>query len=229
MQVEPVILHGGNIVLYCGDCLEILPTLEPGSVDAGVVDWPYGVGIKYASFDDTEESVTALIHAAMPHLRNICARIVTTTGTKNQWLSPKPDWTMAWVEKAGTGCGPWGFTCWQPILCYGKDAYLSLGMGSRPDVYIGKGGHDNNAHPCAKPLDFAQWLVVRATAKPATSILDCCMGSGTTGVACVRTGRRFCGIEIDPGYFQIAVKRIQAELDARDSTGPLMRAQERLI
>lgn len=43
-------------------------------------------------------------------------------------------------------------------------------------------------------------------------ILDPFMGSGTTGVACVRTGRRFIGIEIDPGYFEIARKRIAAEL-----------------
>ena len=48
-------------------------------------------------------------------------------------------------------------------------------------------------------------------------VLDPFMGSGTTGVACVRTNRRFIGIEIDPSYFAIAVKRIEAELrnDAR--------------
>jgi len=44
------------------------------------------------------------------------------------------------------------------------------------------------------------------------TILDPFMGSGTTGVACIRTGRRFIGIEIEPRYFDISVKRIEAEL-----------------
>lgn len=48
----------------------------------------------------------------------------------------------------------------------------------------------------------------------AEAILDPYMGSGTTGVACVREGRRFIGIEIDPGYFDIACKRIAAEVAA---------------
>ena len=47
----------------------------------------------------------------------------------------------------------------------------------------------------------------------ATTILDPFMGSGTTGVACVKTGRKFIGIEKEPKYFDIAVKRIKAELE----------------
>ena len=42
------------------------------------------------------------------------------------------------------------------------------------------------------------------------TVLDCFLGSGTTGVACVQTGRNFIGIEIDPGYFEIAKQRIEA-------------------
>jgi DNA modification methylase len=45
------------------------------------------------------------------------------------------------------------------------------------------------------------------------TVLDPFMGSGTTGVACVRTGRKFIGVEKDPKYFQIACDRIQAEYD----------------
>jgi DNA modification methylase len=43
-------------------------------------------------------------------------------------------------------------------------------------------------------------------------VLDPFMGSGTTGIACIRTGRKFIGIEISPEYFEIAKKRIQVEL-----------------
>jgi site-specific DNA-methyltransferase (adenine-specific) len=77
------------------------------------------------------------------------------------------------------------------------------------------GGNDNTDHPTTKPLGLMKRIVSVIT-DVNQSIVDCCMGSGTTGVACVQTGRRFIGIEIDPGYFQIAVKRIkQAQLQIR--------------
>lgn len=53
------------------------------------------------------------------------------------------------------------------------------------------------------------------------TILDPFMGSGTTGVACVKTGRRFIGIELDRGYFDIAVKRIENALVERNERLPM--------
>jgi len=66
---------------------------------------------------------------------------------------------------------------------------------------------DNTAHPTTKPLWLMQRLVTVST-NPDMTVLDCFMGSGTTGVACVQTGRNFIGIEIDPTYFAIAERRI---------------------
>ena len=66
---------------------------------------------------------------------------------------------------------------------------------------------DNTEHPTTKPL----WLmsrIIKVSTNPDMTVLDCFMGSGTTGVACVQTGRNFFGIEIDPTYFKIAEKRI---------------------
>ena len=60
--------------------------------------------------------------------------------------------------------------------------------------------------------------------EPTDLVVDGFMGSGTTGVACVRLGRRFIGIEIDPGYFKIAVARIEKEISQRDGRGPLIEA-----
>jgi len=54
-----------------------------------------------------------------------------------------------------------------------------------------------------------EWLIQSTEAQ---TILDPFMGSGTTGVACIRTGRRFIGIEIEPKYCQIAVERMESEL-----------------
>ena len=53
-------------------------------------------------------------------------------------------------------------------------------------------------------------MIEAADLRPGATVLDPFMGSGTTGVACAQTGRRFIGVEIDPGYFEIACKRIAA-------------------
>jgi DNA modification methylase len=62
-------------------------------------------------------------------------------------------------------------------------------------------------HPTQKPVALMEYLI-RTYTNEGDTILDFTMGSGTTGVACVNTGRRFVGVEKDPYYFQIAVDRI---------------------
>lgn len=64
-----------------------------------------------------------------------------------------------------------------------------------------------NMHPTQKPIDLLRYLI-RTYTNPGDTVLDFTMGSGTTGVACMMEGRNFIGIEIDPGYFAIAEKRI---------------------
>jgi len=51
--------------------------------------------------------------------------------------------------------------------------------------------------------------LIEVSTNPGNTILDCCMGSGTTGVTCVQTGRSFIGIEISPEYYAIAERRIR--------------------
>lgn len=63
-------------------------------------------------------------------------------------------------------------------------------------------------HPTQKPVSLLKYLVKTYTNEGDT-VLDNCMGSGSTGVACVNTGRNFIGMELDPGYFEIAKKRIE--------------------
>lgn len=63
-------------------------------------------------------------------------------------------------------------------------------------------------HGTQKPVALEEWLI-RAYTDPGDTVLDFCMGSGTTGVACRNAGRRFIGIEKDPDIFQIAAKRIK--------------------
>ena len=63
-------------------------------------------------------------------------------------------------------------------------------------------------HPTQKPVDLLEHLILSYSNEGET-VLDNCMGSGSTGVACVNTNRRFIGIELDEGYFNIAKKRIE--------------------
>ena len=73
---------------------------------------------------------------------------------------------------------------------------------------------DKGLHPTQKPVALLEYLVKTYT-NPGDLVLDNCMGSGSTGVACVNTGRRFIGMELEPGYFGIAEKRIQEALDRK--------------
>src|SRR5262249_46474874 len=74
---------------------------------------------------------------------------------------------------------------------------------------------DNEWHPTQKPLPLMEWLVLGVSDRNET-ILDPFMGSGTTGVAAVKLGRKFIGIEIEPKYFDISCRRISDALKQPD-------------
>ena len=199
----------GAIQLYHGDCLEILPTFEANSVDVIVTDPPYGVGVNYTSLDDTKEQLAHLVSKFMPLVLRVAKCILLTCGNGNQHLYPPPKWTLCWHIPAGNGYNSWGFTTWQPILAYGKP-FRERGR-AQPDSISMSPISEKSNHPCPKPEKLLRTLIVKYTAAD-WEVLDPFMGSGTTGVACVQTGHRFIGIEIDKAYFDIAVKRIEREL-----------------
>lgn len=69
-------------------------------------------------------------------------------------------------------------------------------------------GGRSSQHPTQKPIEILEYLIKTYTNEDET-VLDNCMGSGSTGVACINTNRNFIGIELGEGYFDIAVKRMQ--------------------
>lgn len=73
---------------------------------------------------------------------------------------------------------------------------------------------EGKLHPTQKPVALFEWLVKTYT-NPTDVVLDPCCGSGTTAIACIKTGRKFIGFEKDPIYFQIAKKRIKAAIDCK--------------
>lgn len=71
-----------------------------------------------------------------------------------------------------------------------------------------KGEKFNGGHPTQKPIEVMEWLINRLT-NESDLILDPFMGSGSTGVACLNTNRRFVGIELDEKYFNMARDRLE--------------------
>ena len=67
---------------------------------------------------------------------------------------------------------------------------------------------ETGSHPTQKPVDLLEYLI-RTYTNEGETVLDFTMGSGSTGVACVNTGRNFIGIELDEQYFRVAQERIE--------------------
>ena len=76
------------------------------------------------------------------------------------------------------------------------------------NVWISKERNNGKLHSCQKPLDILE-RVIKTSSNEGDIILDCFMGSGSTGVACMNTNRKFIGIELDNSYFNIAKQRIE--------------------
>ena len=90
---------------------------------------------------------------------------------------------------------------------YAKAEYRQTHSGYPKSIIEFGTDNGRNVHPTQKPVALMEYLI-RTYTNPGETVLDFTMGSGTTGVACVNTGRRFIGIERDPDYFQIACKRV---------------------
>ena len=88
--------------------------------------------------------------------------------------------------------------------------WISQNKGERYPTTVQYIPNETGLHPTQKPVELMEYLIKTYTL-PGETVLDNCMGSGTTGVACVNTGRKFIGIEKDPDYFEIASKRIAEE------------------
>lgn len=188
-----------SVQLYHGDCLEFMRTLPAGSVDAVVTDPPYGVDFRGNDWD-------AFIPQWIAEARRVASVVVFTTAPTTLWQYPEPDWLACWYRVAAQSrTAQGGFNHWTPIIVYGKacfvvDTFYTHGM-------VTAAANKGIDHPSPKDAGMVRWLV-KSTTAPGATVFDPFMGSGTTGVACVQTGRNFIGCEIDAGYFEIAQRRI---------------------
>jgi len=210
MRVE----HIGLATLYLGDCFEVLPILEP--LGAVVTDPPYGVGFNGEGWDKEIPPLLWLDAAIIK-----AETVMVISGTTHMFKYPEPTWTLSWarpgsVQRAKGG----GFSHWEPILVYGKNP-----MPYDCKVFPAATGSEwKTDHPCPKPLHVMEWLVAHCK----EPICDPFLGSGTTGAAAVKMGKRFIGVEIDERSFDAACRRIEAVQNQRQLFEPARAEQHGL-
>lgn len=203
----------GGHRLMCGDSTSA-ETLDAALAGARpqlcLTDPPYGIGESYDSIDDTKDALAGLIDGFLPLARARCEVVLLTPGNSNQMLYPEPKWTLAWFVPAGTGTNRWGFTCWQPVLAYGRDPYLRARKGSRPDALVLKESADNSlGHPCPKPVKVWTWFMERGSVNKGDVVFDPFGGSGTGIIAAEISERHCVAVELSPVYVDVATRRFQ--------------------
>ena len=210
--MSPVVI--GNATLYLGDCLEILPTLP--KVDAVITDPPYGIGADKGKKGalpfkggrtyemahhpenvwDNERPARELIRAAAN-----AGRVAILWGGNYfaDYLPAQGRWL--WWDKCQT----------MPSYGDGELAWTNLPQTTPKKFVLANNklfaDRVERHHPTQKPLELMEWCM--SFIDGAATVLDPFMGSGTTGVAAVRCGRSFIGIEREPKYFDIACRRIE--------------------
>lgn len=199
----------GNCDLYQGDCLEVMKELDP--VDAVVTDPPYGInqgggfsgkGLagerrQYKNSDWDKSRPSKDVFDCILDISNV--QIVWGGNYFTDFLPVSGKW-LFW-DKVQT----------MPTYSDGELAWSSLnGDAVKQFTYNGSGmlaREKGRVHPTQKPIDLMMWCLSFIPDSQVT--LDCFMGSGSTGVACAKMGRKFIGIELDPDYFEIACKRVE--------------------
>jgi len=202
----------GDCTLYLGDCLEVMPTL--GKVDAVVTDPPYGIGLaggfsgaggfskpierrqydgNWDDFAPDERYFNLII--------SLSNSILIWGGNYFTDKLPQGSFWLVW-DKENT----------MPTFSDCELAWTNLDKKSVKRIVYRQNGcmskEKERFHPTQKPVGVMKWCIEHLP-KETQTILDPFMGSGTTGVACVKLGRKFIGIELDEKYFDIACKRIE--------------------
>lgn len=227
MRVEKI----GNATLYLGDCADILPTLP--KVDAVVTDPPFGVGFKYESHNDTPDGYIEWLWPIIEQAEALCVSgspvFVWQSGTNvrrfAEWF-PR-EWRLFVAAKNFVQMRPTAMQwSWDPILCWWTPGEKPWAAGTQSRDFVvcntapvvASPNNIEKGHPCPRSLDLLR-LIVGQWVKPDGVCLDPFMGSGTAGVACAMSGRRFIGIEKEPKYFDIACRRLQVATG--EDAGPL--------
>lgn len=207
----------GDCRLILGDCREVLQGIE--YVDALVTDPPYGIGQDKGmgtgglrlgvvrnydgGWDDERPSTELLLRA----IKSARYSIIWGGNYLHDVLPEGRKWLF------------WDKLQSMPSYSDGEIAWTSLpGTSTKRFVFRQAGfrcSEKERWHPTQKPIQVMKWCI-ELLPFPNRLILDPFMGSGTTGVACVKLGRQFVGVERDPKFFDVACRRVEAAYNQPD-------------
>ena len=220
-----------NIELKQGDCLELMKDIPDGSVDLVLTDPPYeiattGAGIyKQADKQYVKElngMKDGFSEEVLDELCRVMKKINIYFFCSQKQIIPlldyfvkkkKCNWNILSWHKTNPipACGNKYLTDTEFILFFREKGVKVYGSFDTKRTWyatpLNQSDKKKYGHPTVKPLSILENLVVNSS-QEGEVVLDCFMGSGSTGVACVNTNRNFIGIELDENYFKIAKERI---------------------
>jgi site-specific DNA-methyltransferase (adenine-specific) len=210
----------GQIVLYNGDCLNIMQDLKNKEIDLVLTDPPYGGGCDAAvggRFEKYEIKATRtggtwankyeskVKHWDIAPEQEIFDEIFRIS--KEQII-----WGGNYFSLPPTRC----FLIWKKLtisenfsMAMAEYAWTSFNKNAKLFEYAPQ--HSTRFHPTQKPIPLINWCLMN-NSKENDLIFDGFLGSGTTAISCIRTKRRLIGCELDNEYFDKMCKRIEEEL-----------------
>ncbi|MGF7108798.1 DNA-methyltransferase [Treponema pedis] len=219
-----------NIEILNGDCCQLIKKLPDASVDAIITDPPYFLGMTHngakGSFNDLTicKPFYELLFSEYKRVLKPEACIYFFTDWRGYaFYYPIFDTILTakncliWQKLARPILNNYGFG-YEMILFSGrtktadtKGLFSNIIQNIKSFNNGAKKTNGEKLHPTQKPVELIEKFIIDSTNEGDT-VLDTFMGSGTTGLACINTNRRFIGMEIDLGYFNIAEKRLKNHL-----------------
>lgn len=203
--------------LLQGDCLDSLKTLPDGSVDLILTDPPYYVGMTHNAQKATFTDLSML----KPFFTQVFGEF-KRVAKQGAFFYVFTDWRtvpflqpifsevldiknlLVWDKIVGRVTPQYRYQ--HELILFATNGKTERRVHSGSIIReksFSSGAHSTNVkiHPTQKPVELLERLILDGSDEGDT-VLDCFMGSGSTGVACVKTGRKFIGMEIDEGYFK---------------------------
>jgi len=231
----------GTVKLWRGDCLDVLPTLTESAVDIAVTSPPYNMIPKtsasgiyaehshklnagYESHADNmnqeeyEEWIRGIIGECVRACKGLvwvnhkCKFIDKMARHPVRFMPWEIHGEIIWDRGGSLTLNANRYApCHEVLLAFGTPHYWNRCHDTKLTVWRIPPETTVDGHPCPFPVEIPR-RCIESSCPLEGIVLDPFMGSGTTGVACVRTGRSFLGIEKEPKYFEIAKQRILDEL-----------------
>ena len=206
--MTPYYDHDG-ITIYNARCEDVLPSIDPATVDLLLTDPPYGIDYKPGRGKRSALEWDAVEGDAVPFdPRHLLAYRRAVLWGANNYTEHLPRGGWLWWDKRilndTKGSNSDGELAWTNLIT-GVRGFRHLWVGGyRASEY---GFH---VHPTQKPAALMRWIIDRWT-KPGQLVLDPYMGSGPVAQACHELGRRYVGIELVEDYCTVAVTRLRQQ------------------